>query len=147
MLQSFEIFNVYGKPPEAAGSIVQGFDMILEQYAIEEITLAFKDWMRTSSTMPTPADILRIVKENLEHRRAMQGERARPAREYQEIRPPWIIEIFSGNGLKPETALAMRDFLLDVGEQVGRTYCENLCKYDDIIALKGIAPQTTWALI
>ena len=59
--QSFEVFNVYGKEPEAAKAILHGFSQTLDGHSIEAITQAFQRWMRESSAMPTPADIRKIV--------------------------------------------------------------------------------------
>lgn len=58
--QSFDIFNLYGKSKSSAGSLLQGFDTVLEQYSIAMITQAFQEWMGKSSVMPTPSDILKI---------------------------------------------------------------------------------------
>lgn len=35
--------------------------MVLDFYPIEDITAAFKEWMRSKSTMPTPSDILKLT--------------------------------------------------------------------------------------
>lgn len=129
-------------------NILQGFALILEPYHMDFINQAFREWLRTATTMPCPADILRLTQEALQHNRMVNELAvAKPAHEYQEIRPPWVIEFYSGKGPSPGSLLALRDFLLDVGEQVGRTYCEGLCKYDEIIALKGTAPVTQWAKV
>ena len=59
--QSFDIFNIYGKKPEAVENIVSGFNITLDRCSIHDITDAFKEWMRDESTMPTPSDIYKLV--------------------------------------------------------------------------------------
>lgn len=61
-------------------SMLQAFTMVLDTYSMEEITQAFKAWMRSSATMPTPHDILeqaKIIRK--EAREAAQSMRAKPA--------------------------------------------------------------------
>lgn len=90
--QSYEIFNVFGKQPEAVKTAVQAFMMVLENRDMGDIQGAFKTWMQTSSTFPTPADILKIVKENEAHRRhmALQEENIAIVREAIGNAPPKI---------------------------------------------------------
>lgn len=71
--QSFEIFNVYGKQPEAAKSIFQGFHSILENHEMADITRAFQHWMQEKSTMPTPSDILSRADEIRKDRTAQKN--------------------------------------------------------------------------
>lgn len=68
--QSFDVFNVYGKEPEAATNIIMGFKIVLEPYRIDDITAAFVQYMGTAKVMPVPAQIKEIVIE-------IQAERAR----------------------------------------------------------------------
>ena len=60
--QCFDIFNIYGKKPESAKNILNGFKLVLSEFDEETITDAFKEWMKQSSTMPTPSDIYKIIK-------------------------------------------------------------------------------------
>lgn len=50
-------------------NVLQGFSMILEPYDYNDISAAFKEWMGESANMPTPSDILKIVKRKVESRR------------------------------------------------------------------------------
>ena len=61
--QSFNIFNIFGREPESLESILFGFTVGLEDIKIEYITRAFKDWLKTSPNMPTPADIRKSAQE------------------------------------------------------------------------------------
>src|SRR3954470_18040265 len=47
--QSFDIFQVYGKEPEAVKNILHGFSLVLDHYNGQDITAAFHSWMRTAS--------------------------------------------------------------------------------------------------
>lgn len=69
--QSFEIFNLYGKPSESVKSVIKGFNLTMEPYDIYDINAAFKQWMAEKSVMPTPADIVEIIKGIMKHRREM----------------------------------------------------------------------------
>lgn len=79
--QSFDVFNLYGKQPEALANIVQGFSLALEDQSVEDIRRAFMEWLNTNSTMPTPADIRNISAEFAKNRSFMssRSEPARPA--------------------------------------------------------------------
>lgn len=43
--------------------------MVLEDCDIQEINKAFKFWMRENSAMPTPAEILSVIKSERAHKR------------------------------------------------------------------------------
>jgi hypothetical protein len=43
--------------------MVQGFGLILHDHTDEEITEAFKTWMKTQSVLPTPANIFDLCEE------------------------------------------------------------------------------------
>lgn len=60
--QSFNIFNTHGRPPEAVADIFFGFVSVLGDRDIGEVTDAFVLWMKSSSVMPTPYDILRMMR-------------------------------------------------------------------------------------
>jgi len=94
--QSFDTFNIYGKQPEALSSILSAFTVALEDIQTEDITHAFKVWLKRSSVMPTPSDIREIAVENARHRAEVMGKesaRAAPRTEksIEQIRKeiPW----------------------------------------------------------
>jgi hypothetical protein len=64
IMQCFNVLNVYGKKEEALSDIVQMFILALEDHDINEIEKAFIEWIKTSSVMPTPFDILKIIGQN-----------------------------------------------------------------------------------
>lgn len=68
--QTFDIFHVYGKPPEAVDNIVRGFWNVLEDVHVDDITSAFKQWMLQEKVIPTPSDILKITQDSARRRRA-----------------------------------------------------------------------------
>lgn len=61
--QSFDIFNIYGKEPETVTNITLGFAIALENCDIVDIKAAFNAWLKETSVMPTPADILKKAEE------------------------------------------------------------------------------------
>lgn len=66
--QSFDIFNIYGKQPEAVANILQGFGLALADQEITDIRKAFTIWLKTKSAMPTPSDIRDLCLEETKHR-------------------------------------------------------------------------------
>lgn len=56
------MFNLYGKSPESLSNMLLAFSAVLEDCSTEEITAAFRQWMKTQTVMPTPADILKIAR-------------------------------------------------------------------------------------
>lgn len=69
--QSFDIFNVYGKDPSSVENIILGFSIALEEYDIQDISKSFKQWMKSSSAMPAPADIVKLCEESKSYRATM----------------------------------------------------------------------------
>jgi hypothetical protein len=133
--QSFQIFNVYGRQAESVQAIIGGFSMVLKDIHIDDITLAFREWMHEESNMPTPVNILkiatRIQKENEERARGFVA--AKSANPSILKRPPWIAEFNSGM-VKPETVGKLKSFLLSLNnEERARTYCGTMCNYDEIM--------------
>lgn len=59
--QSFDIFNNYGKDPEALASTYQGFELVLAGYDEDKILKAFQEYLEKNETMPTPAAIKKII--------------------------------------------------------------------------------------
>lgn len=57
----YEALNVYGKTPEQLEAIIALFQMDLEDYEYSVVRQAFKIYRKTNSTMPTPADIIKII--------------------------------------------------------------------------------------
>lgn len=93
--QAFDIFNTFGKDPDALENMIGGFHLILNHHRTEDITAAFGEWMGESAVMPTPADIakitVRLAKERAEREARKSGKEPklvpvkRPEREPQ----PW----------------------------------------------------------
>lgn len=73
--QSFDIFNVYGKDPEAAKNILHGFSMVLEDHTDNDISFAFKEWLKEKSTMPTPSDICSICNARAKERKEEENHK------------------------------------------------------------------------
>lgn len=57
--------NVYGKEPEQLENIDKIFQMVLGDYKIEAIEKAFINYLKEKSEMPTPADIIKIIRKNV----------------------------------------------------------------------------------
>lgn len=68
------MFNVYGKAPESLSNMLLAFSTVLEDCSVEEITAGFQHWMKTQSTMPTPADIYKIIRPEKQHTRVSHAE-------------------------------------------------------------------------
>jgi len=60
--QCFDLFNTYGRDPSALRSMLPVFEEVLAPYPTAKINSAFREWLRTEPAMPTPADILKILK-------------------------------------------------------------------------------------
>lgn len=59
--QCFNSLNTYGKSPEQLPDIIKMFVLVLQEYNIQTIQRAFAQYLRQSSAMPTPADIVNII--------------------------------------------------------------------------------------
>lgn len=59
--QCFDALNTYGKTPDQLANATLMFVNILKDYPMDKVISAFGSWMRRSSTMPTPADIVNII--------------------------------------------------------------------------------------
>jgi hypothetical protein len=59
--QAFDIYNVYGKDPEAIKSTYDAFEEDLAEFSAEGIDKAFKEYRKTNKNMPTPADIRSLL--------------------------------------------------------------------------------------
>ena len=62
--QSFDVFHVYSRPPEAIPNMVKAMLMVTEDATPEEISQAFRRWMRERSILPTPSDIRTNIEED-----------------------------------------------------------------------------------
>lgn len=58
----FDTLKTYGKEPEQLASANRMFQFVLADYPIEKISEAFKYYFSTNSEMPTPADIVSLIK-------------------------------------------------------------------------------------
>lgn len=68
--QSFDVFNVYGKSEEAIENITIGFKIALDGMDMVDISIGFKEWLKTQSSFPTPADIKKLA----EHSRTIRAQ-------------------------------------------------------------------------
>jgi hypothetical protein len=59
--QCFDALNTYGKTPDQLANATKMFVNILKDYPMDAVIKAFGSWMRRSSIMPTPADIINII--------------------------------------------------------------------------------------
>lgn len=62
ILQCFNALKTYGKEPEQLGDLNAMFQMVLEDYSIEQIKGAFKAHISRSQEIPTPSDIVTLIK-------------------------------------------------------------------------------------
>lgn len=59
--QSYDMFQTYGRTPEQLTSLTKGFCQVLIKYEQQKIRSAFKIWLEDNTTMPTPADIRKVI--------------------------------------------------------------------------------------
>jgi hypothetical protein len=59
--QCFDVLNTYGKTPEQLENMTGMFLATLQGYDFKDVKSAFIQHMRTSRSMPTPADIINII--------------------------------------------------------------------------------------
>ncbi len=59
--QSFDIFETYGREPEALANIFMAFREVLSECDIIDIRSAMNWWIRNERKMPLPADILNLA--------------------------------------------------------------------------------------
>lgn len=62
--QSFDIFNTFGKTPAQLDTLTTAFLTALKDCRPEQVNAAFAEWLVTGKTIPTPADIIEIIKAN-----------------------------------------------------------------------------------
>ena len=60
--QCFDVLKVYGKEPEQIKNTIKVFILALAGFSMEQINAAFISHLSRSSEMPTPADIVQIIK-------------------------------------------------------------------------------------
>lgn len=59
--QSFDIFNTFGKDPDALENILPGFAVALDGCDMRDISSAFQQWLREKEKFPTPAEIKKLA--------------------------------------------------------------------------------------
>lgn len=89
VVRSYNTFNVYGKPGSAVGDIYRSFETTLAPFPEDKIIRAFDEWMAEKSVMPTPADIVKIVRRYAKHDEDIQKTKTY-IRERDEERANWI---------------------------------------------------------
>lgn len=62
LAQCFDGLKLYGKEPEQLENTVKLFRLALADFDIEKIQSAFVTHLQRSSEMPTPADIVNLIK-------------------------------------------------------------------------------------
>jgi hypothetical protein len=68
LVDCFLCLNTYGREPEYLETAVRVFSRVLAEYDADKVEAAFTKWMKTSSAMPTPADIVGIIERRGEPR-------------------------------------------------------------------------------
>lgn len=61
LAQSFDTLKLYGKQPDQLESAVAMFRLVLADYPIEKIRMAFAVYFKRYSEFPAPADIVQII--------------------------------------------------------------------------------------
>lgn len=61
LTQCFQALNLYGKEPEQLAAAIPLFQMVLSDYPIAKIRIAFTRWLKNNSAFPAPADIAGLI--------------------------------------------------------------------------------------
>lgn len=61
LTQCYDALKVYGKEPEQLDNLIKMFILVLGDYIYSDIKNAFKVYLKTNTSMPTPADIVNII--------------------------------------------------------------------------------------
>ncbi len=62
LMQCFDGLKLYGKEPEQIENAVKLFRMVLADFPSDKIQSAFVTHLQRSSEMPTPSDIVQLIK-------------------------------------------------------------------------------------
>ena len=65
----YEALNVYGKTPEQLEGCIMLMQMTLGRFDYELVRAAFGLYLQSGSTMPTPADIIKIIEPPVEEKK------------------------------------------------------------------------------
>lgn len=57
--------HVYGKTPEQLADMIAAFGLVLGDFNIDDVTDSFKEHLKRSNKMPTPADIVKLVEKRI----------------------------------------------------------------------------------
>ena len=60
--QCFDVLKVYGKEPEQIKNTIKAFILTLAGFSMEQINSAFIAYLSDNSEMPTPSDIVKLIK-------------------------------------------------------------------------------------
>lgn len=61
--------DTFGKEPEQLSNIAEVFKLVLGRFTIVQIEMAFRIYMEKETTMPKPADIVKIIEPPIEPRK------------------------------------------------------------------------------
>lgn len=59
--QTYTMLKKYDEAADSTQMREAGFQWVLEDYTIEQVTAAFKTYLKTGKEIPTPADIVEIL--------------------------------------------------------------------------------------
>ena len=60
-MDCYNTLNLYGKQPEQLESYGRVFQMVLAEYKFSSIKEAFVRYLKNGTTLPTPADIIKLI--------------------------------------------------------------------------------------
>ena len=69
LLICFDTLDTFGKEPEQLKNLEGAFQMVLGRFSIEQVEDAFRVYMEAKTTMPKPADIVKIIEPPVEPRK------------------------------------------------------------------------------
>lgn len=78
--QSYDTFNIYGRPPETLETLIINFSLALKGESLDDINQAFFDWNKYKKQMPVPADIFEMVQEIKKQREILNAPRVKNMR-------------------------------------------------------------------
>jgi hypothetical protein len=74
IMDCFNTLNMYGKQPEQIESYNRIFQAMLGEYKFMVIKDAFFKYMKTNTTLPTPADIIKLIRIHKDERETYHVE-------------------------------------------------------------------------
>lgn len=128
--QCVEIFPQYGADDSSLPTRIKAFSLALEDYREDEISYAFRHWLRESSKMPTPAEIVYIASQRRKYSHSVADyQPARPAEPVYVRKVDWFglsWNEIQAKGWMPAVEAHLVDLTLEQGKARSSEYLNYL---------------------